>query len=683
LAYAISGLEHADTSVGRLFALEALSKGPPAIVMKHPLLSATDFSPDGRWLAVGSYKGVKLFERNGADPITLSDIWPKGVPLNRHPAFSPDGELLVWQDPNVIKVWSISKRKQVRSFPVEGHTNIGKRLDRVFFSTNVSGDWSVTRIRSWKFDEREPELIGDYNFEGIIGWIIDSKAQWVAYPKGNKIWLRTLQGSGSVDRIIGDHKSSVQSINFHPSENILASLDSAGEIRFWRFEQNLVSPEKLIIAGRGSDGSLFFDGTGTSLVTLFPKENVVRVWDLKNHVGAEQFSVQRTHIGKPTRAHFDAAHRWFAVSWTETLALHSLGHSYPFIYIGEGELGAGSVRFTPDGNSMVTELFDGGVRFWPVNAGLQTPVIDGWKPRGAITSMDLAGTSVVLGTFYDGVILLSAQDGSKRSLKGITGDSVECVAISKDGRFVAAANYQTPKDTLGIQIWDVESDKAWVLEKSKGIPIYFLKFSSDGTLFSGDLSGNLYQWNLQEGHQKLIGKGIGIVSRIAVSKDGRYVAAATLTAKKWDEIGLAKSQVAIYDQKTQTSRSITSHGNRVCSVAFDPPAKILVTGDLDGIVRVGPVTGETPHILMGHETLIGDVAVDPSGRWIGSAESEKPIVRLWPMPQGKPFQTLPHNEFLDRLKALTNIRIIADHNSTSGYRVDYGPFPGWEKVPEW
>ncbi len=89
---------------------------------------------------------------------------------------------------------------------------------------------------------------------------------------------------------------------------------------------------------------------------------------------------------------------------------------------------------------------------------------------------------------------------------------------------------------------------------------------------------------------------------------------------------------------------ITSHGNRVSKVALDPTGTIAVTGDFDGVVRVGPITGETPHLLFGHTLEITSVAVSPDGKWIASG-SQDGTIRLWPMPEGTPFHTLPYTGF--------------------------------------
>ena len=53
------------------------------------------------------------------------------------------------------------------------------------------------------------------------------------------------------------------------------------------------------------------------------------------------------------------------------------------------------------------------------------------------------------------------------------------------------------------------------------------------------------------------------------------------------------------------------------------------------------------------------------------------------MPNGVPLHTLPREEFLDRLRALTNLRVVPDDLAPNGYRVEVGPFHGWRVVPIW
>lgn len=53
------------------------------------------------------------------------------------------------------------------------------------------------------------------------------------------------------------------------------------------------------------------------------------------------------------------------------------------------------------------------------------------------------------------------------------------------------------------------------------------------------------------------------------------------------------------------------------------------------------------------------------------------------MPEGSPFHTLPHDELLARLRSLTNVRIVEDEESSTGYVLGNDPFPGWESLPEW
>ena len=119
-------------------------------------------------------------------------------------------------------------------------------------------------------------------------------------------------------------------------------------------------------------------------------------------------------------------------------------------------------------------------------------------------------------------------------------------------------------------------------------------------------------------------------------------------------------------------------------MALDLAGTVAVTPDRDGVVRVGPVTGEEPHILLGHERSIEALAVDPEGRWIASG-SKDTTIRLWPMPDltKPPLHTLPLDELITKLKTLTNLRVVRDPESATGWTLTHDPFPGWETLPTW
>jgi WD40 repeat protein len=101
------------------------------------------------------------------------------------------------------------------------------------------------------------------------------------------------------------------------------------------------------------------------------------------------------------------------------------------------------------------------------------------------------------------------------------------------------------------------------------------------------------------------------------------------------------------------------------------------------VVRAGPVTGEEPHLLLGHQGLILSLAISADGRWIVSSDDES--VRLWPMPDvtKPPLYTLPHDELMAKLDSFTNLRAVRDDTSATGWKLEVGPFPGWETVPTW
>jgi WD40 repeat protein len=129
---------------------------------------------------------------------------------------------------------------------------------------------------------------------------------------------------------------------------------------------------------------------------------------------------------------------------------------------------------------------------------------------------------------------------------------------------------------------------------------------------------------------------------------------------------------------------LASHEDRVIAMALDATGSVAVTGDWEGAIWVGPVSGETPHLLTASAVPVTSVDISPDGRWIASGHGDGTI-RLWAMPDldEPPLNGLPRRELLARLRSMTNLRVVPDPESPGYYRVRaVGPFPGWEAVSD-
>jgi WD40 repeat protein len=211
--------------------------------------------------------------------------------------------------------------------------------------------------------------------------------------------------------------------------------------------------------------------------------------------------------------------------------------------------------------------------------------------------------------------------------------------------------------------------------------IYAMRFDADGRLLSAGEAG-VRSWDLDSGEvESLLARGCGTMD---ASAGGRRIVVGCLTRGASAEAdGAQSSEVFLLDPETGDAQVVTGHGDTVQAVAIDPSGMVIATGDTTGVVRVSGLEGAEPHLLLGASGVVSSVDFSPDGRWVAAAAG--PEVWLWPMPDlsRRPLHTRPLPELMAKLDSLTNVELVPDESTPTGYRSEVRPFPGWETPPTW
>jgi WD40 repeat protein len=488
---------------------------------------------------------------------------------------------------------------------------------------------------------------------------------------------------------VGEHSDTVEGTRFPLRSDRLLSFDASGEIRTWSIEEGAWALERTIQSGLTSP-DVALDRSGSTLVAgRAPFPDVALVWDLNGPPDADPLALRKGDLINLLGMAVDGRGQWLAAANNSDAVLWPLGGRRARIIRGQAPPEI-VVAFTPDRRWLASSSSEGVLRLWPLSPAV--------APARRILMLEETNAHMIAVGPEGRKILVTSRDPGRATLVPLDGGTprtlerfssalmLESPAISRDGRFAAAGSRARPEGNL-IEVWDLESGTVRGLDpRSPGqecgaglhteSAVFDVEFTSDGRLLSAGLSG-LRLWDVDDGTNTLLRPCADgpMYPFLAGSLEDRFLLGETDIVQK-------TSLLSFHDLRAGVSRELTSFGNDVLSVALDPKAEIAATGDWDGLVRVGPVTGEEPHLLYGHDLEVLSVAVSPDGRWVASG-SQDGTIRLWPMPEGRPFHTLPYDELLARLRSFTNLRVVRDEGSETGYRVEAGPFPGWAVLPEW
>lgn len=716
LAYARRSLELADTGAGRRLAVEALWRGPTARILPLDNTSSwsAEFSPDGRWLASYTFsENVLLFPDDGGAPRVFGGhVLPTGPP---DVAFTPDGNALLTmppRPPHRVRVLSVPDGRELRWLAPElggdpeSYCGLDWLPEGPLFCVREGAEPDVVaRLELVPSDGAPSRILGSVLWSllpksGVIYWP-DQSGSRLAWARGQRIFLRPLAGPATtsereVARIEGGR---VRYPFFSPRGDSLAVVQDGGRLTLLPLDRDPSAPRRPRVFHLENPDDMFypeFDAAGSSIAWGSSAERSISVWRLDGPPGAEPVVLRRGATLGTKRGVFHPDGNWLAVANQDSLTLWNVGRPQPFVLRGH-ESPIYHVQFTPDSRWLVSCGYQDGARVWPLDPQI-----------GVSRAIGLAGVSLCQG-------LALAPDGKRMLLGGPRGAHVVPlgdgeqwvltrrppdggifgVAFDAFGQRAAVSPAFGPSLPKKLRIWDLESDApprelplAPPGESEEGFDwgVHQLAFTPEGDLLAAG-SGGIRRFDPEE--EPGAAEWIWELDRewnasMSSSRDGRrLIARAFLRVGS----GSANHRVVLLDLAEGTRRTITTHGSRVEAVALDPSGEIIVTGDAEGTIRVGPANGGEPHLLFGHSDAVNrmssPLAVSPDGRWIASAAGDE--IRLWPMPDvtKPPLHTLPLEQLLAKLGELTNVQVVPDDASPTGYKVEIGPFPGWKDVPTW
>ena len=163
------------------------------------------------------------------------------------------------------------------------------------------------------------------------------------------------------------------------------------------------------------------------------------------------------------------------------------------------------------------------------------------------------------------------------------------LAFDSDGRRLAAGGGVlgdlVARGEAVVRVWDLDTREVRVLEPGDRQPIASCEFLPDGRLLTSGPAG-VRLWDLATSTSDSDLKGAAVRAR--PSPDGRYVLVLRGELRPGGAVGTA----FVYDLREKRSWDLTSHGTEVTSSRLAPVGQQVLTGSLDGIVRVGQLYGE-------------------------------------------------------------------------------------------
>ncbi|MGF1479995.1 MAG: caspase family protein [Cyanophyceae cyanobacterium] len=558
-------------------------------------------------------------------------------------SFSPDSQLLASaSDDRTVRLWR--RDGTLLATLTHGETDasaVDARVTGVAFSPDgrlLAAASTDRTIALWQLDRQDPTKV---------------------------VLLQTFTG----------HRDWVTSIHFSPDARLLATTSRDETVKLWSLKGTLIDT---LTGHEGWVNSASFSADGQTLASA-GEDSTIKLWQLDSEKPASLLKTLEGHRDRITSVAFSPDQHLVSASGDGTVKVWNLAAGTAQVFVGDEEgrplrAQVNSVRFSPDGQIVVSASADGRLSWWNRDgilmntlAGHGAEILDvDFSPDSTMLASASADKTVKL---WDAAIPLPKQDsgtnsvqfspansafasgdwhgtvklwhpndaGTLKSLKGHQSVISE-IAFSPKGDVLASASWDR-----SIKLWRVEDGTLLTTLSGHGDGVTSVALAAanplDGSLLaSGSDDRTIKLWQAVDGQAELLqtleGHDDGVAS-VALSPDGRLVASGSYdrTIKLWRLDGTLL-------------KTLNQHGLAIADVKFSPDGETLVSASWDNTLRIWQIAQHQNSVrvrlrqtLSGHQGGVTSIDFSPSGQFLVSSSADTTI-KLWDLQTGLLLKTL-------------------------------------------
>ena len=466
--------------------------------------SSLEFSPDGKYLAVGTKIGLWWYELATMKPVAL---WETERGMISALKFSSEGALLATGNSDGgIKIWDVPNHRCLAKMQRMGRFD---RVTELVFSPDgqclASSGGRYDAVYVWHLETGEQ----------IAKFTVDEELQsrhrppaipLVFSPDGKSLIGATPENTFSVwdietgERLahLTGHSALVIYLLFSPCGEFLTSVDWDGGLHKWEVDKLTTKDSRPIITSipEATRFVLYTYSDDGILLAATASGMTITVWDVERSRKVATLTYKEIIQGFC----FSQTGSQLVIRGTDTFQTWNIGDPAPQPpSIRDHDSVCGSVKFSPDGQTLAAGYWSGEIHLRDVQElKLQTTFrCEGLK---TIRSIDFSPCGNKLAaTSYDKIVRVWNLEEPDTPPAELTGHqaSLFALAFSPKGNLLVSAD---SKGVLGV--WDVEHDYELQMFTEETDWIWSIAFSPDGKhLVSAHQKEKAQLWDIENGEQ--------------------------------------------------------------------------------------------------------------------------------------------------------------------------------------